>query len=318
MRVAVVGAGALGSLFAGRLRSAGNDVVLVGRSAGHIDAIRARGLTMRFEDSVDMVELNATTSCAVEAPVELVLFLTKAQDSGAAADKIRPLCQPDTILLSLQNGLGHLDEIIAALPGQPLLAGVTAAGAMVEAPGTIRLTPGVADGSAASQLGPWRGASLAAAETVAAWLSAAGLPAQALGDIRPTLWTKLAMACAMNAVGAISRLKVGTVLSSPAGRELIACVIGEVVAVARAHGVDLDLETVNANCFAVYDHSRTHIPSMAKDVLAHRPTEVASLNMAVVRAAEEVFANAPINRSLGLLVGVIEQSYGEGLMDEAR
>jgi 2-dehydropantoate 2-reductase len=193
--------------------------------------------------------------------------------------------------------------------GQPLVLGVTSIGAKVIGPGRIEITAGTAEGTAPTWIGPWNSTCrLEQVSDIATALSEAGLPSEAMADIAPLVWTKLAMACAMNAIAGLTRLNVGCVLDAPAGNTLILQVIEEVVAVGRAAGVRLDLQEVKAKAFEIYEGARDHVPSMAVDIRNGRPTEVGALNEAVAGLAERMGIAASVNRCLAQLIRAGEQA----------
>lgn len=310
MRFAIIGAGALGSVFAGRLAAAGHDVLLVGRSPAHVEAIRSHGLLMT--DARGRAEaagaFAARTDLAGCEPVDVILVLTKSQDCAAAVEQSAVLAGRRTIVVALANGMGHMEAIGAICGPLPLVAGVTTVGARVVRPGHVEMTDGTAEWATGAWIGPWeKTCTLAQAEAIARTLSASGFPSEALEDVGPLIWTKFAMACAMNAVGAITGLPVRTLLDSPSARDLLVDLIDEVVSIGRAKGIALDPVAVRRTAFETYRNARGHLPSMAVDMRAGRPTEVGALNAAVVREAALLGMAAPFNASLARLVQAVEE-----------
>lgn len=309
MRFAVVGAGALGSVFAARLAGAGHDVLLVGRSPAHVEAIRSDGLLL--PDSSGRTELvgsfQAQTYLAGCRPVDVILFLTKSQDCGTAAKQAIGLMGPSTIPIALANGIGHMETLAAFYGSRPLVAGVTMVGARVVRPGHVEITDATAAKAAGNWIGPWaKSCSPAQLEGVAHALSASGIPTEVVADIAPIIWTKLAMACAMNAVASVTGHHVRALLASPSACSLLAQVIDEVVSVGREKGIALDPVAVRHAAFEAYRNAPGHLPSMAADMLAGRRTEVEALNAAVVREAVSVGVAAPANAILARLISAIE------------
>ena len=321
MRVLVIGAGALGSLFAARLAAGGHDVLLLGRSPDHAEVISRHGLVIRYPSSgkEEVVRFPATAEDQARPCADLIIFLTKSQDTEAAAARAARHAGPGTVLLSLQNGIGNLERICREMPGAAALAGVTAVGSRLVAAGRIEVTEGVEFGTAVSSLGPWlETCSVTTAQRVAHLLGACGLRSEPFADIQPLIWTKLAMACAMNAVASIARVGVGAIMRAEPGRNLIACVVDEIAAIAIAKGIALDPAALRETCFTTYEGCLTHVPSMATDVLEGRRTEVGALNEAVVREAAAQGLEAPVNRTLARLVRLIEGSYSDLLAPGGR
>ncbi|HEV8098149.1 MAG TPA: 2-dehydropantoate 2-reductase N-terminal domain-containing protein, partial [Gaiellaceae bacterium] len=138
MKIAVVGAGAMGSVYAGLLGSAGNEVWAVDLWQEHVDAIRERGLRVEGASGDRVVPVKATTDAAEVGEAELVILATKAMDVEAAAEAARPLVGPDTMVLSIQNGLGGPDAAAAVLGDDRVAVGVVGGfGASVVAPGHV-------------------------------------------------------------------------------------------------------------------------------------------------------------------------------------
>ena len=137
MKICVLGAGSLGSAMGAALAEAGSDVWLVNRNRAHVDAINANGLTVRTDDGERSVRVSAAVDCAGLAPVDLVIVLVKSFDTRKAIEAAGPVIGRDTVVMSLQNGLGH-EEVLGAVVGrQRLLAGRTYVGGQILAPGTV-------------------------------------------------------------------------------------------------------------------------------------------------------------------------------------
>lgn len=314
-RIAVVGAGSMGSMFGGFLARGGASVWLVDPNAAHMAAVAARGLTLRHGGRSAQVPLNATTDPALPGPVDLILFLTKADRTAAAAAAARPLAGTGTAALTLQNGLGNAEAIADALPGVPVIGGVTGIGADLAAPGVIDLSDSAATGGGCTWIGAWPGGGATGAQVgaVAGRLRAGGVTVAVEADIAATVWTKLAMAAGMAALTAIARLRIDAVLENPDGVALLDAVIAETAAVAQARGVALDAAAVRDAAFATFRAAGAHVTSMAADMLAGRPTEVGALNLAVAREAAAAGLAAPVNETVGRLVRLIETTHDRRL-----
>ena len=198
MKIAVVGAGGIGSLFGGRLAAAGHCVWLVHRRPEVVAALRAHGLRLDSADGSEQIRLNATTDTREVGEVDLVLVLTKSNDTRAAAEASRALVGTETLVLTLQNGLGNEAVLGEVLGPERVLMGMTYAGAAFVAPGHVRHTaPGatfVGDLSAA----PGR------AQRLARTFSQAGLPTSVAHDLWSEVWGKLLINAAMNATCALT------------------------------------------------------------------------------------------------------------------
>ena len=304
MRIAVVGAGAMGALFGGSLTEAGHEVVLVDRPGPHLHAMRSAGLQLHTGAGERTVRVQAGTADAFTGVRELVIVFTKGPHTGAALRAAAHLVGPETRVLTAQNGLGNAERVAAALPGVRVLVGMTSWPADLRGPGhvfshgrgTVRIW--TADGTADPML-----------PAVADALSSAGLDCEADPEVQVAIWEKVAFNAGFNSVCASSRLAVGGVADSPDGRDLVLAVAAETLAV--AHGVAIDEARVRAMAEDAFIGHREHKPSMLQDVLAGRRTEIDSINGAVVEAGQAVGVLTPITRVLRDIVRLIDFETGQ-------
>src|SRR5918999_30388 len=291
MRAVVVGAGGTGGYFGGLLARAGHDVTFVARGA-HLEALRARGLTVESRlAGTFTLPVRATEDPGELGPVDLVLFCVKTYDTDAAAESVRPLIRPQTMLLSLQNGIDNEDRI-ARTTGHS--SGVGAAAYVVsaiKAPGVVAQTAG----PGRIVLGDLDGGASARTERLRDVLQEAGIAAELHPDIRVVLWQKFLFICAFSGVTALTRLPIGTVLADPATHDLFRGTSEEVEAVARAEGVGLPddfVERALETAAAVEPWGRG---ALYGDLAGGRRLELESLNGAVVRRGREHGVEAPLN-----------------------
>ncbi|WP_370324177.1 ketopantoate reductase family protein [Euzebya sp.] len=317
MRWAIVGAGAMGSTFGGYLALAGHRVVLVDVREDHVRAVRERGLELRRPGGEDVVvELDATTDPPRDVDaVDVALFLCKGWATVDAARSIAHALGPESWAVTVQNGLGNDRRLAEVLGVSRVVPGTTTVGAMSEAAGVVAAAPGTVEGRSLTQLGPPRGSSAVpdAVHAIAAALTAAGLPAEALDSADVVIWTKVAMAASMGCLTAVLRRTVADVVDDPTAWELWTDVFEEVVAVARASGVELDADALLAHCRETYAAVGHHTTSMAADVVAGRRTEVDSLALEVARRGREVGVPTPVTDTVGRLIAALEGSYERAL-----
>ena len=300
MRIAVVGAGAMGSVFGGLLTAGGCDVWLVDSWQAHVDALSRDGLRIEVGGSQRFVPVKATTDPAQVGPVDLVLVQVKSTDTAPATRAARPLIGDETIFLTLQNGLGNR-EVIAAIAGEErALAGVTYDSAVMVGPGHVRHT-----NISRTYVGELDGRTSPRVERIAATFSAAGIPTSVSDSLLDLQWGKLLVNAAANAAGAITGCTAGELVRHASSRDLTRLVAEETAAVARAVGAHPpdDPATKVHQALAAAGDSK---PSMLQDVERGRWTEIDSINGAVVREGERVGVSTPYNRALTLLVRAIE------------
>lgn len=302
MTIAVLGAGAMGSYFGGRLALHGAPVVLIDVDETRLAVIARDGLRIE-DDHVDRrVALRTSRAADFREPVELVIVFTKGMHTAAAIESVRHLIGETTWALTLQNGLGNPEMIADVVPQERIAIGVTDLPADLAGPahvrshgsGTIRLWS--MDNRPSERLGG-----------IAALLDAAGLRCTAGPGIATDIWEKAAFNAALNALAAIVRRPVGGI-DNEQGRFIATAVVDEAVAAAAAaaSGVAVERAHILAKIeFALASH-RGHQPSMLQDVLAGRPTEIELINGAIVRAATRAGLAAPVNQTLVRLVRLIE------------
>jgi 2-dehydropantoate 2-reductase len=291
MRAVVVGAGGTGGYFGGLLARAGHDVTFIARGA-HLDALRTRGLTVESRlAGTFTLPVRATDDPGELGPVDLILFCVKTYDTDAAAESIRPLIGPETMLLSLQNGVDN-EERIARAAGRS--SGIGAAAYVVSAikgPGVVAQTAG----PGRIVLGELDGGASARTELLRDVLQEAGIAVELHPDIRVVLWQKFLFICAFSGVTALTRLPIGTVLADPATHDLFRGASEEVEAVARADGVGLPddcVERALETAAAVEPWGRG---SLYGDLAGGRRLELESLNGEVVRRGREHGIETPLN-----------------------
>lgn len=300
-RTAVLGAGAVGCYFGGMLARAGAPVTLIGRPA-HVEAVRRDGLLLDTLHFREYLKVDAATGAEAVAGAGLVLVCVKSGDTAAAARSIAPHLARDATVVSLQNGVDNAARMRPLVPAE-VLAAVVYVGCEMAGPGHVRHTGRgdlVIGALAGSAEGPRRAAAAAAV------FERAGVPCKVSPDIDGELWTKLIINCAYNAICALSRLQYGRMVASPWARELMAQVIDEAAAVARAGGVRLDSDGLVGRVLKVGEAMPTQISSTAQDIGLGKPSEIDALNGQVARRGAELGIPTPVNRTLHALVKLLE------------
>lgn len=328
MRITIVGAGAMGSLMAGRLAGiAGkpgatpettvDEVILYGRPSAHLAAIQERGLTVVEQDGrTHVVPLRATTDPAAVEGSQVVLVLVKAWASGEAA---APLCRyltRDTIVITLQNGLGNASALRTALLHDGVrphvYLGVTTQAAMRTEAGAIRHT-----GSGITAIGRRTNPANAPLRDIATVLTSAGLQTVAVDDIHRWVWRKLAVNAAINPLTALAGVKNAAISTDPGLRLAAETIAREVVAVGKATGVKIDLLEVLAAIEEVARSTGENHSSMLVDLETGTRTEIDAINGAVVAEARRHAIRVPANQLMTALVRAREGRATTETIDEA-
>ena len=291
MRIAVVGAGGTGGYFGGLLARAGQDVTFIARGS-NLEAMRARGLTVESRlAGTFTLPVRATDDPSEVGPVDLILFCVKTYDTDAAAESVRPLLHPETMLLSLQNGIDNIERIARVTGHTPGVGAVAYVVSALREPGVVAQTAGPGK----IIVGELSGGASARTERLHGVLRGAGIEAELHPDIQVILWQKFLFICAFSGVTAVTRLPIGTILADPVTHRLFRGTSEEVEAVARASEIDLPSDCVEqamAQAAAVEPWGRG---SLYHDLAGGRRLELEGLNGEVVRRGREHGVQTPLN-----------------------
>ena len=291
MRIAVVGVGGTGGYFGGLLARAGEDVTFIARGAT-LAALRANGLTVESQvEGTFTVPVQATDDPTTVGPVDLVLFCVKSYDTTTAAEQIRPLVGPETVILSVQNGVDNEERIAEVVGPAPVIGGIAGVSAHSAAPGVIVLDqePGFL------RFGELAGGTSPRTERLLHVFERAPFTATLLPDIEAESPSILFWRCALSGVTSLVRLPVGPILRYPETTQLYRGVMEEVAAVGRARGVDLPDERVDEWFQATTEINPMVYGSMYHDLAASRRLEVKALNGTVVRFGQDHGIPTPLN-----------------------
>jgi 2-dehydropantoate 2-reductase len=281
MHIAVVGAGAVGGYYGARLARGGERVSVVARGA-HLRAIRERGLLIWSPLGDHLVHVEADSEPARIGPVDLVILAVKTYSNPQILPELPALCGPETMVLTLQNGVASADEIAAVVGESRVLAGTTYVATAIVAPGVIQQT-GVHRRVILGEAFGFRTATSSRAARVAGTLAAADIQAEAVPDGRVPVWEKLVYLATFAAFTGAARRPAGAIWSDAIGREAFLGVAAEVEAVARAEGVLIDRDVVPkmiAYLDALPPDTRS---SLLIDLQQGKPIEVEALQGEVVR-----------------------------------
>lgn len=283
MKIAVIGCGAMGSIYAGRLAAAGNDVLALDRSREHVDTIVAHGLRITGPQPDQVVAMRAAT-VAPDEPMDLVVLAVKAADVAAGATQALPLLGEDTVVLTIQNGLGSADTVADAVGPDRVAVGIASGfGAARPAPGHVHH-----NAMRAMRFGAYAGLPFSVVDEVAQVWSHAGFDAAAVADIAAMQWEKLICNVAYSAPCALTGMTVGQVLDDADMGPVSRAAATEAWSVARAAGIDIDVADPVAHVRAFGAQMPDAKPSALLDHLAHRVSEIDVINGAVVRNAARV------------------------------
>lgn len=302
MKVAVFGAGAVGSYYGGMLARAAHDVVLIARKS-HSDAIRQRGLRLQTGAFDETVHPESSEDASSIKGADLVLLCVKCTDTEQAALQIKPHLGDGTVILCLQNGVDNADRVRSLLPGAVVGSALVYAATELVGPGHVRLHGG----------GELLLEAIPAAEDLGALLRRADIAAKVSADVKRELWRKLILNCVYNATSALTRQPYGVLASSQEFDASLEQLLGECLAVAAKEGVAIGREMFE-DAMRVAQVMPTQSSSMAQDVARGRPTEIDHLNGFVLRRGRALDVPMPANQLLCMLVERLQHGrLGEDL-----
>jgi 2-dehydropantoate 2-reductase len=302
MKVTILGAGAMGSLFGGLLAERGHEVELLDVNTAHIAKVKEQGLTLDTDrQGRRNVRVSIARPEAATSRPECLIVFTKTLHTTNALEAARGVLLPDTLVLTLQNGLGNVERLARVVAPERIAVGVTTVPSDMVGPGHVHshgeglIRMMMADGRHAERL-----------TALAQALTEAGLSTTVDPTVQAAIWQKVAFNAALNSICAVANANVGDVGRAAGARALAHRIGTEVLAVAVADGVRVDDAGLHATLDHALDHHLAHKPSMLQDLLAGRPTEIDAINGEVLRAARRLGVPAPCTESLDALVRLRE------------
>ncbi len=301
MRIVIIGAGAMGSLFGAFLSSAA-EVCLVDPYEDHVRAISEMGLTVEEIDGTTRnCRLSAVTeSGEIQPGFELAIIFTKSYLTESAARTAVPLLGDKGKVLTLQNGVGNRETIARVLGQGRAMAGVTSHGGTLLGPGRIRH-----GGEGPTHIG-------GSGENIEAMVDvfrAAGIETHLCEDLDSLIWGKLIINVGINALAGVLRVPNGVLGTAPECEPIIAGAVAEATAVAEALGIRLPYENSLAHVKTVCEKTAANRASMLQDILRGARTEVDVINGAVVREGRAVGIPTPVNRFLWETIQALEATF---------
>jgi 2-dehydropantoate 2-reductase len=310
-RVAVVGAGAVGSFYGAMLARAGHRVVLIGRPQ-HVEAIERDGLKLDMGGEVETLRAEASAALAAVRGADLVLFCVKSTDTDTVASELAPLLEPHAVVLSLQNGVENAATIARHIRQTVVPAVVYVATAMA-GPGTVShfgrgdLVIGALKVSAGHDP-----AIAGLLQDLVTLFGAAGVKVSISEDVMAELWSKLLVNCAYNAISALAQAPYARLAAQPDVRAIQHAIVREVVALAQAEGIGLQIEPSLQAMERIATAMPAQFSSTAQDMARRKPSEIDHLNGFVARRGRELGVAVPINQTLAALVKLVEAGYERG------
>ena len=301
--IAIVGTGAMGSVYAALFASAGYEVWAIDRWREHVDAMRTKGLRLEGASGDRTVRVNATEDPSDAGPCDLVILATKAMHVGEAAKSIGPLLKRDTPVLSIQNGLGGPETAAQVLGRERVMVGVVGGfGASMRCPGHAHH-----NGMELVRLGEFGGPITARLKEVEETWRRAGFRVKIFNDIDQLVWEKLVCNCSLSGPCAVSDMTTGELMADPDMARISAACATEAFDVARKKGVKLGFDDPVAYTRDFASKIPEARPSVLLDLMAGRTSEIDVINGSIPRVGREVGLTAPVNEAITALVHAKER-----------
>jgi len=310
MRIAIVGAGAMGSLFGARLAESGADAILVDVNRPHIEAIRERGLTFEDGPETRQVRIPATADASEAGKADFVILFCKHPHTRQAIQDARPMLTDETFVWTPQNGIGNVEIIAEVMPESRIAKGLTSSTAIPVGPGQIRTN---FQGETETFIWPVDGGEHPLIHEAASLLTRAGLPTHLASDIDYRIWRKLCVNATLTTITAAINTPIGAIGEHESGQWFMRRIVEEVVAVARAKGIPLTYDDGFGYVEELRRKAFNHIGSTTGDMQNRQATEIGAMNGAVVREGQKLGVPTPINEAVTHFVRLLEATRADRL-----
>ncbi len=306
MKVAIIGAGAMGCLLGASLAQQNNQIWLVDIWEEHIQQIKRIGLTVTDRNGSLTIKCNATTSTDDVGPCDLVVISTKYHQTRSAVQKALPLITENTLLMTVQNGIGNVDIIAGYVNPRKIIFGLTTLGSVLTGPGSIEVS---FSHGAVTHLWPLRGEPTKDINKVITTLNESGLVVYLSADVRVRIWKKICLNAGFSVITAITGLTCGDCIAQPHALDLIRGLIDEICTVASKDGVLIDSDEAYRYVVGLAQEAPEHRTSFLIDIVLQRKTEIDCLNGAIVAKATKYNLDVPFNKAIVSIVKTLENTY---------
>lgn len=314
MKIAIVGAGAMGASVGAFLHEAGAEVWFIDPFRAHMEEIRENGLRLidvhGEESAAKIYRIHAVTSAdQMNDQMDYIFYQVKGMYMDDAIKGAKCISDEHTCHLTLQNGVGNVEKLLAFYAKDKVFYGMVSAGAKMLAPGSVERNfdpqkSFIAIGSASKVITDEM-------KGLKELFDRTPCPFQLVDDIDPIIWKKMISNCTGNAICSVARLTLGRLYNNDDGVELSERIEEEVRAVAKAQGIDIP---ATPSMKGKFPPEFPHVPSTAQDIIARRQTEIDTLNGAVVRLGEQYGVPTPYNKAVTLMVKLIQANYDNLLL----
>ena len=304
MRIAIVGPGAIGSLFAAYLSKSKNEIWLLDKDNKRAKKLNDNGIKITGVSGNWQAKVNTTANPKDIQTAELVIICVKAYNTKAAINHAKSLCDKDTMILTLQNGVGNTEIIAEAVGAEKVICGVTNLGATSLDSGVVRHA-----GIGETVIGRMDSKTPVLLRSIRETFNKVGLATKISRDIKGILWSKLIINVGINALTAITHLNNGRLIEFEGTKNILQTAVKEAIKVARRKRIKLIYDDPLAKVETVCEATATNISSMLQDILKQKRTEIDFINGMIVRQGQSLSIATPVNTVLTHIVKTIEASY---------
>lgn len=304
LNVAIVGCGAMATLFASRLVNTDVNVTLIGTWRKQIYTLQQKGLiVINLYGGESHYRIKATETPAEIAPVDVALILVKSYQTDRAVKQAAQILSPDGLAMTLQNGLGNFEKLVEAVGQHRAVAGVTSQAATLEAPGVVRQA---GEGPTFLAVRPEIKEQL---NPLVELMNEAGLHTNLVNDVQSLVWGKLAINAAINPLTALLEIANGKILENKNLLKIMRAAINEVVRMAAAQNIQLAFEDPFKPAIEVCRATASNHSSMLQDILRGTPTEIDAICGAVVKLGKKLQIATPVNEFFLTEIKAKEKSH---------
>jgi 2-dehydropantoate 2-reductase len=304
MKIVVVGAGAMGSLFAAFLSKSKEEIWLLDRNKDKAAKISQQGIIVEDNSGSWQAKVKIASDAKEIGRADLIIICVKSFDTKEAILQAKPLIEDNTRVLTLQNGIGNIEIIGEIIGEEKVIGGTTNEGATLLGAGHIRHA-----GRGETIIGTVDGKAPPAMRAIRETFNRVGFQTKMSRDIKGLLWSKLIINVGINALTAITGLNNGKLIEFEGTRKILREAVGEATRIAKRKRIKLIYDDPLAKVEAVCEATSNNVSSMLQDVLRKKRTEIDFINGVVLRQGQELGIPVPVNSMLVDLVKTIEASY---------
>lgn len=309
MKIAIIGSGAMGSLYGGILAENGHDVYFIDVFKEHVDAINNKGLCIIKEKEERYIRnVKAVVDSSSIGIVDLAIVFVKSTITDIAIEDNKNIIGKDTVVLTLQNGLGNIEKLSKTVDISQIIVGTSANGANFIEPGKIKHS-----GSGGTVLGEISGEKTSRIKRIYEIMNIKELGYAEISDnVMSLIWEKLIINCGINPLTALTNMKNGELLENEESEEILEEIVSEAIEVAKRSNIKLSFNNAEY-CKEVCRATSENKSSMLSDIINKRRTEIMNINGAIVEIGEELGMDTPYNKIMTNLILLKEKSYRNSL-----